>query len=180
VFVCPHHDIGDEGDQPEPLAIQKAEFEHHGDKAIPGRQRFGYFALSLMRSLGIPIRNRFGFRPAVAADGQPMPFVRMSADHAGLLTDLSTLNSHPHLPHFERLEQSVDLLEVAVRQRIDERAAAHPFAGERRDFDSVLQSRADLFEGALYVTDATLWNSASGGLNELQKLWRNVALGKPA
>ena len=23
VFVCPHHDIGDEGDQPEPLAIQK-------------------------------------------------------------------------------------------------------------------------------------------------------------
>jgi hypothetical protein len=76
VFVCPHHDIGDEGDQPEPLAIQKAEFDHHGDKAIPGRQRFGYFALSLMRSLGIPIRNRFGFRPAVAADGQPMPFAR--------------------------------------------------------------------------------------------------------
>lgn len=180
VFVCPHHDIGDEGDQPEPLATQKAEFEHHGDKAIPGRQRFGYFALSLMRSLGIPIRNRFGFRPAVAADGQPMPFVRMSAEHAGLLNDLSTLNLHPHLPHFERLEQSVDLLEVVARQRIDERAAIHPFAGERRDFDSVLQSRADLFEGALFVTDATLWTSAFGGLNELQKLWRNVALGKPA
>jgi hypothetical protein len=180
VFVCPHHDIGYEGDQPEPLAIQKAEFEHHGDKAIPGRQRFGYFAQSLMRSLGVPIRNRFGFRPAVATDGQPMPFVRMSAEHAGLLTDLSTLNLHPHLPHFERLEQSIDLLEVVVRQRIDERAAPHPFAAERRDFDSVLRSRADLFEGVLFVTDATLWNSASGGLNELQKLWRNVALGNSA
>jgi hypothetical protein len=180
VFVCPHHDIGDEGNQREPLAIQKAEFEHHGDKAIPGRQRFGYFALSLMRSLGIPIRNRFGFRPAVAADSQPMPFVRMSAEHAGLLTDVSTLNLHPHLPHFERLEQSVDLLEVVVCQRIDERASPHPFAKGRRAFDSVLQSRADLFEGVLFVTDATLWNSASGALNELQKLWRNVALGKPA
>jgi hypothetical protein len=180
VFVCPHHDIGDAGDQPESLAIQKAEFEHHGDKAIPGQQRFGYFALSLMRSLGTPIRNRFGLRPAVAANGQPMPFVRISTAHAGLLTDLATLNLHPHLPHFERLEQSADLLEVVVRQRIDERAAPHPFAGERRDFDSVLQARADLFAGALFVTDATLWTSAFGGLDELQKLWRNVALGKPA
>ena len=108
-----------------------------------------------------------------------MPFVRVSAEHAGLLTDLSALNSHPHLPHFERLEQSVELLEVVVRQRIDERAASHSFAGERRDFDSVLQSRADLFEGSLFVTDATIWTSAFGGLNDLQKLWRNVALGKP-
>jgi hypothetical protein len=74
----------------------------------------------------------------------------------------------------------IDLLEVVVRQRIDERAASHPFAGERRDFDSVLRSRANLFEGVLFVTDATLWNSASGGLNELQKLWRNVALGNSA
>jgi hypothetical protein len=180
VFVCPHHDIGDEGDQLEPLAMQKAEFEHHGDKAIPGRQRFGHFALSLMRSLGIPIRNRFGFRPAVAADGQPTPFVRVSVERTGLLTDVSTLNAHPHLPHFECLEQSIDLLEVIVRQRIDERAPPHPFARERRDFDSVLQSRADLFKGVLFVTDATLWTSGFGGLNELQKLWRNVALGKPA
>jgi hypothetical protein len=65
VFVCPHHAIGDVEDRPEPqrLAVQKAEFAHHGDKAIPGQQRFGSFALSLMHALGIPIRNRFGFRP---------------------------------------------------------------------------------------------------------------------
>jgi hypothetical protein len=178
VFVCPHHDIGDEGDRPEPLELQKAEFEHHGDKAIPGQQRFGHFALSLMRSLGIPIRNRFGFRPAVTADGHPMPFVRANPARAGLLADLSTLNLHPHLPHFERLEQSADLLEVVVRQRIDEHAPSHPFAPASREFDSVLQSRGGLFEGTLFVTDATLWNAASGGLDELQKLWRNVARGK--
>jgi hypothetical protein len=65
-----------------------------------------------------------------------------------------------------------------VLQRIDERAPPHPFAPPSREFDSILQSRAGLFEGTLFVTDATLWNSASGGLNELQKLWRNVALGK--
>jgi hypothetical protein len=141
--VCvPHHDIGDEGDQPEPLALQKLEFEHHGDKAIPGRQRFGYFARSLMRTLG-------------------------------------RLNLHVHLPHFERLEQSTDLLEVVVRQRIDEHAPVHPFAPARREFDSVLQSRTGFFEGTLFVTDATLWNSAAGGLSELKKLWRNVALAKP-
>jgi hypothetical protein len=180
VFVCPHHDIGDEGDQAEPLAIQKAEFEHHGDKAIPGQQRFGYFALSLMRSLGIPIRNRFGFRPAVAADGQPTPFVRVSADHVGLLADVATLNLHAHLPHFERLAQSAALLEVVVRQRIDERAPAHPFAPESRELDSVLQSRAGLFEGTLFVTDPTLWNSAAGGLSEVKKVWHNVALARPA
>jgi hypothetical protein len=178
LFVCPHHDIGDEADKPESLGLQKAEFEHHGDKAIPGQQRFGYFALSLMRSLGVPIRNRFGFRPAVAADGQPMPFVQINGERAGLLTDLSTLNSHPHLPHFERLEQSADLLQVVVRQRIDEHAPAHPFAPPGREFDSILRSRAGVFEGTLFVTDATLWNSASGGFNELQKLWCNVALGK--
>jgi hypothetical protein len=71
-------------------------------------------------------------------------------------------------------------LPYLVCQRIDERAPPHPFAKGRRAFDSVLQSRADLFEGVLFVIDATLWNSASGALNELQKLWRNVALGKPA
>jgi hypothetical protein len=178
VFVCPHHDIGDMEDPAESLATQKAEFEHHGDKAIPGRQRFGYFALSLMRSLGIPIRNRFGFRPATAPDGQPLPFQRMAVDHAGLLTDISTLNLHPHLPHFERLEQSTDLLEVVVRQRIDQRAPAHPFAPQGGEFDSILQARAGLFEGSLFVNDATLWNSATGASSELQKLWRNVALGR--
>lgn len=76
LFVCPRHAIGDVEDFPEPqrLAVQKAEFAHHGDKAIPGQQRFGGFALSLMRALGIPIRNRFGFRPATGRDGQPTPF----------------------------------------------------------------------------------------------------------
>jgi len=74
------------------------------------------------------------------------------------------------------LNQSVDLLEVVVRQRIDERAPVHPFTPATREFDSVLQSRAGLFEGNLFVADATLWNSTSGGFNELQKFWRNVAL----
>jgi hypothetical protein len=181
VFVCPHHAIGEVEDLPQPqrLAVQKAEFEHHGDKAIPGQQRFGGFALSLMRALGIPIRNRFGFRPATGSDGQPTPFELVTADHAGLLTGVSTLNSHPHLPHFERLEQSADLLEVLVRQRVDARAPRHPLAPDRRDFDSILQARAGLFGGALFVTDATLWSSAAGGLGELETLWRNVALGQP-
>jgi hypothetical protein len=96
-----------------------------------------------------------------------------------MLTDVSTLNLHPHLPHFERLEQSANLLEVVVRQRIDVRAPPHPFAPDREDFDSILQARPDLFGGTLFVTDATIWSSTAGGLSELQTLWRNVALGPP-
>ena len=179
VFVCPHHDIGDMQDVPAQDADRRRrmEFDHHGDKAIPGQQRFGGFGRSLMRGLDLPIQNRFGLRPAQSSDGAPAPVEVTSADRRGLLAGVLTLNAHPHLPHFERLEGSRDLLEVLVRQRIDPDAPPHPFytAGHTQ-FDAMLQATPAVAAGCLIVADATLWSSAAGGMESIERLWHNVAL----
>jgi hypothetical protein len=183
VFVCPHHDIGDTHDVPveEASNRRKVEFDHHGDKAIPGQQRFGGFALSLMRGLGLPIRNRFGLHPAPAIAGAPAPVELTSLDRRGLLEGVDTLNAHPHLPHFERLEGSCDLLEVLVRQRVDPSAATHPFcAAGHTHFDAVLQATPGVAAGWLIVADATLWSSTAGGMESIERLWRNVATANTA
>ena len=179
LFVCPHHDIGDTHDMSEEQADERkrSEFEHHGDKAVPGQQRFGGFALSLMRGLDLPIRNRFGLRPAAAPDGTPAPMELAAVDRRGLLTGVRTLNGHPHLPHFERLEGSRELLEVLVRQTIDPGAPLHPFsAAGHTQFDAMLQATPAAAAGSLIVADATVWSSAAGGLESLERLWCNVAL----
>lgn len=179
LFVCPHHDIGvgDGVPQEKLLAQQTAEFHHHGDVAIPGQQRFGAFAVSVMRGLGLPIQNRFGLRPARNPDGSPAPFALVAADRSGLLDGVPTLNLHPHLPHFERHDASLSRLEVLVRQPIDAGAPEHPsFGPGRRDFDAILQAAPGEFAGHLLVTDSTLWTSVFGGIDSLTRLWRNVAL----
>ncbi|HTB64855.1 MAG TPA: hypothetical protein VK727_01420, partial [Steroidobacteraceae bacterium] len=172
-------DIGDMQDVPAQDADRRRrmEFDHHGDKAIPGQQRFGGFGRSLMRGLGLPIQNRFGLRPAQSSDGAPAPVEVTSADRRGLLAGVLTLNAHPHLPHFERLEGSRDLLEVLVRQRIDPQAPPHPFytAGHTQ-FDAMLQATPAVAAGCLIVADATLWSSAAGGMESIERLWHNVAL----
>jgi hypothetical protein len=51
LFVCPHHDIGSVVGLPsnEVLQSQEVEFHHHGDLGLPGQQRLGGFARSLLR-----------------------------------------------------------------------------------------------------------------------------------
>jgi hypothetical protein len=183
VFVCPHHDIGYVPDLPaeQRLARQSAEFAHHGDRSIPPQQRFGGFGRSLLAGLGVPVENRFGLRPAVEADGSPAAIdVDRNADRLGLLRDVPALNLHPHLPHFERLGEAANRLDVLARQAIDPAAPPHPFtAGGRNSFDALLQSRPGVFAGTLLVGDATLWSSTAGGLDNLRRLWTQV-LKRPA
>lgn len=178
LFVCPHHDIGavPESLLGERLALQLAEFLHHGDRTIPPQQRFGGFARSLLAGLGVPVENRFGLRPAVDADGQPAPVVvARDLDRLHLLDGIDSLNLHAHLPHFERCGDAVHKLEVLVRQRIDPLAPPHPFVRERGfHFDALLQSRPELFPGTVVVGDATLWSSTAGGFDSLQRLWTNA------
>jgi len=178
LFVCPHHDIGADDGVPEDQLLQRqvAEFHHHGDIAIPGQQRFGGFALSVMSGLGLPIRNRFGLRPARNPDGSPASFELAAADRGGLLDGVTSLNLHPHLPHFERYDTSLASLEVLVRQPLEACAPEHPYsASGRRDFDAILQAVPGVFAGQLLVTDATLWTSVFAGLESLERFWRNVA-----
>ena len=184
LFVCPHHDIGDADDLPEGerLARQEVEFRHHGDPGVPARQRFGDFGLSLLNALGLQVRNRFGLRPAKLPDGSPAPLeIDAALDLAGLMEGVTTFNLHPHLPHLERLGDSLGKLDVLARQPIDLGAPAHPFtAGGRRDFDALLQARPGLFPGRLLICDTTTWSSTVGGLGSLQRFWRNaVQHGRP-
>jgi hypothetical protein len=178
LFVCPHHDIGDVAGVPsnEALAAQEVEFHHHGDVGVPGQQRFGGFARSLLRDLGVSISNRFGLRPAKMQDGSPAPIkINSKADRFNLLQGVRTLNLHPHLPHFEMLGDSPLKMDVLAEQLIDLAAPPHPFVNQgRRTFDALLQSKPNVFGGRLLVCDATLWSSAAGGLGSLRRFWANV------
>ena len=81
------------------------------------------------------------------------------------------------MPHFERLGDSIGTLDVLARQPIDPDAPPHPFTAEgRRDFDALLQSQPDVFPGRLLICDSTTWSSTAGGVDSLQRFWRNVAL----
>jgi hypothetical protein len=178
LFVCPHHEIGNVDGVPgnEVLARQEVEFHHHGDRGVPGQQRFGGFARSLLRDLGVPVRNRFGLRPAKMPDGSPAPIeVNGQADRFNLFENVTTFNLHPHLPHFEMLGDSSDKLDVLVEQSIDLEAPPHPFVKPgRKTFDALLQSKPNVFAGRLLICDATLWTSTNGGLASLRQFWANV------
>jgi hypothetical protein len=185
LIVSPHHDIGEveEGFHDKRSDVQLADFLHHGDKTIPPRQGFGGFGRSLLTGLGVPIENRFGLRPAAEPDGSPAPIeVRQDLDRLKLLDGVSTFNLHPHLPHLERLADAVRKMDVLVRQLIDLSAPPHPFTREGRStFDALLQSKPETFAGDLLVSDATLWSSTAGGVDNLRRLWINLMRrGKPS
>ncbi len=56
-----------------------------------------------------------------------------------------------------------------------QRLPPHPFtAGGRRDFDALLQPKPDVFPGRLLICYTTIWSSTAGGVDSLQRFWRNV------
>jgi hypothetical protein len=179
VFVCPHHDIGNVEGVPsnDVLATQTVEFHHHGDLGIPGQQRLGGFARSLLRDLGVSVSNNFGLRPAKTRDGSAAPIqINSQADRFNLLQGVRTFHLHPHLPHLEMLGDSPQKLDVLVQQSIDLEAPPHPFATQGRNtFDALLQSKPNVFAGRLLICDATIWTSTNGGLGSLRQFWVNVS-----
>jgi hypothetical protein len=176
--ASPHHDVGhaDELSGPDRLRFQETDFFHHGDKTIPPQQGFGGFGRSLFAGLGTPIENRFGLRPAAEPNGSPAPIeIETGLDRLKILDGVTTFNLHPHLPHFERLGDARDKMDVLARQRIDLTAPSHPFTKDGRStFDAVLQSRHGVFAGDLLVGDATLWGSTAGGVDSLRRFWKNI------
>jgi len=179
-IVCLHHDIG-EVDALDPAlraARQLQEHLHHGDAAIPPRQAFGQFGLSLLAGLGLPVENRYGLRPAAERDGSPTPIdIDRTRDALSLLHGVNTFNLHPHLPHLARLGEGLARLDVLARQWIDPAAPPHPFteAGHQL-FDALLQSNAAAYPGKVLVCDATLFSATAGGLDSLRQFWSNIVL----
>lgn len=147
---------------------------------LPGQQRTGGFAMSLMDALGAPIRNQFGLRPGVHEDGTPAPYQLVAEDRHHLLDDVRHLNAHPHLPHFEPVGTSATLLEVLVRQVVSASAPVHPVMAPRSLFNGVLQARPHAGLGCLTVCDPTIWTSTNGGVSSLKVLWKNVCRGPEA
>ena len=176
LVLCPHHDIGAGSTQ----ESRARELAHHGDRLVPSQQRLGGFARSLLTRLGLPIENRFGLRPARAADGSPAPLdIAHDLDELGILDGVTTFNLHPHLPHLV-VDRSGHDLRILARQRIDPAAPPHPFTdqGEDRFNAMVFAPPSGKRAGHVLVCDATLWSSAFGGDASLNTLWRNLARGK--
>jgi hypothetical protein len=130
--------------------------------------------VSLLAGLGVPVENRFGLRPAAAADSGPSEIdVDRAADRLRLLDGVRTFNLHPHLPHLFRAGEAAGKLDVLARQHIDPTAPPHPFfSGDV--FDSLLQSRPEAFPGALLVGDTTLFSSTAGGVESLERFWTRI------
>ena len=97
----------------------------------------------------------------------------------GLLKNVSTLNFHPHLPHYEITEQNGKSINLLARQPID-RERPHPFtAAGNSEFNCLLwmppnQQRT----GDIVLVNSTNFTTLFGGTDSLENFWRNLALMK--
>lgn len=174
LIVCPHHDVGVQED----TASQEEEFRHHGDRLVPPQQRIGGFGKSLLASLGLSVENRYGLNPGRnPGDNSPAPLLSApDLDELRILEGVGTFNLHPHLPHLY-VPPTLGAARVLARQPINLDAARHPFveAGNRY-FNALVWIAPDGSRaGNVFVCDATLWSSAFGGVQSLQRFWTNLA-----
>jgi hypothetical protein len=173
LVIGPHHDVGATNDMDQ----RAVEYAHHGDPLVPRQQRFGQYALALLRALDVPVENRFGLRPATLAGGQqvvPLDAAR-DLDTRGWLTGVENLNFHMHLPHYALTRDDGSAL-VLARQPID-LGRPHPFtaAGEQA-FNTLVWAppRGDR-AGDVLVVDSTVFSTLFGGDASLERFWKNIA-----
>lgn len=179
MVVCPHHYVGENADD-EGI---KAEHRHHSDALVPARQRLGGYARRLLKSLGIPVMNLYGLRPAITMAGEPLPLdIVLGQDELHLLGGagrlaVHTFNGHAHLPHLQPSEESVSAYRVLARQLIAPQAPPHPYTeGGATHFNALLWAPpSGPRQGHVLVCDATLWSGAFKGLASLENFWRNLA-----
>lgn len=174
LLLAPHHDVGFTAD----YGQRQVEYEHHGDRLVPRQQRFGQYTRSLMAALGVPVRNVWGLRPAVlpgTRDIAPLNGFR-DLDDVGLLDGVTTLNFHPHLPHYELTAPQSDGLRVLGRQRVD-RDRPHPFteAGNTEFNALIWMPPTGARSGHIVLIDSTNFTTLFGGTDSLRHLWHNLA-----
>lgn len=177
LVLGPHHDVGFTDD----LKQRQMEYLHHRDPLVPRQQRFSQYARSLMKALDIPVMNLWGLRPAVVKGTKniaPITAFR-DLDKLGLLKDVTNLNFHPHLPHYEITAENGGSVHLLARQPID-LDRPHPFieAGNT-EFNLLLwlppqAERA----GNIVMVDLTQITTLFGGDESLRNFWRNIALMK--
>ncbi|MQY26783.1 hypothetical protein [Nocardia aurantia] len=174
LLLAPHHDVGFTED----LTQRQTEYRHHGDPLVPRQQRFGGYTRSLMTALGVPVHNIWGLRPAVTdGTGEIAPLTGFpDLDDLRLLDNVTTLNFHPHLPHYQLTGPESGAVRVLGRQRVDP-ARPHPFteAGET-EFNALIWMPPDATRaGDIVLVDSTHFTTLFGGTDSLEHLWRNLA-----
>jgi hypothetical protein len=175
LVLGPHHDVGFTED----LEQRQMEYLHHRDPLVPRQQRFSQFARSLMKALNVPVINQYGLRPAVVPGTKniaPLTAFR-ELDKPGLLRDVTTLNFHPHLPHYEIAPAGAQSVQLLARQPMDQERP-HPFSkAGNSEFNVLLwmppkAKRA----GDIVLVDATQITTLFGYDESLKNFWRNLAL----
>lgn len=174
LLLAPHHDVGFTDDP----AQRQVEYLHHGDPLVPRQQRFTAFTRSVMKALDVPVHNTWGLRPAlVEGTNQIAPLTGFrDLDGPGLLTDVTTLNFHPHLPHYELTAPESDQLRVLGRQRVDPQRP-HPFtAAGNSEFNALIWMPPDADRsGDIVLVDSTNFTTLFGGTDSLKNFWHNLA-----
>ena len=92
------------------------------------------------------------------------------------LSGVTTLNFHPHLPHYELTEPESDELRVLGRQRVDPNRP-HPFtATGNEEFNALIWMPAARGRaGDIILIDSTNFTTLFGGTDSLKNLWHNLA-----
>jgi hypothetical protein len=145
---------------------------------VPRQQRFSTYTRSLLKALGVPVENRWGLRPATVEGShrlQPL-LVAKDLDTRGWLTGVSTLNFHPHLPHYALTAGEAAGVRVLARQPIDT-AHPHPFtaAGNREINMFLWMPPGGARAGDILIADSTIFTTLFGGDESLERFWRNLA-----
>ncbi|OBI74423.1 hypothetical protein [Mycobacterium asiaticum] len=174
LVLAPHHDVGFTDD----LAQRQMEYEHHGDRLVPRQQRFTAYTRSLMAALEVPVHNIWGLRPALTTGTReimPLNGFR-DLDDLGLLRDVTTLNFHQHLPHYQLTRPEDASLRVLGRQMIDQ-VRPHPFtAPGNTEFNALIWLPPEgTRAGDIVLIDSTHFTTLFGGTESLRNLWRNFA-----
>lgn len=174
LLLAPHHDVGFTDD----LAQRQLEYEHHGDRLVPRKQRFSRYTRSLMRAFSVPVHNIWGLRPdVVEGTRDPLPLNTFrDFDELGLLAEVPTLSFHQHLPHYELTAPEGANLRVLARQPVDLKRP-HPFtAAGNTAFNAVIWMPPDGERAAdIVLIDSTHFTTLFGGTDSLRNLWRNLA-----
>jgi hypothetical protein len=175
LILGPHHDVGVSSD----LKERAMEYAHHGDPLVPRQQRFGRYTLSMIKGLGVPVLNRYGLRPAtIKGTNQIAPLTTFrDLDSRGWLTDVTTFNFHPHLPHYALIADDTKSIRVLSRQPID-MSRPHPFTeAGNREFNNFLWMPPDANRaGDILLADSTIFTTLFGGVESLENFWRNLAM----
>jgi hypothetical protein len=177
LLLAPHHDVGFTDDHEQ----RQVEYLHHGDPLVPRQQRFTAYTRSLMKGLDVPIHNTWGLRPAVVEGTKeiaPLTGFR-DLDTPRLLDNVTTLNFHPHLPHYELTAPESDSLRVLGRQRVDPNRP-HPFtAAGNTEFNALIwMPPGGQRAGDIVLVDSTNFTTLFGGTDSLKNFWHNLAIMK--